>query len=166
MTPISTIGQAIPRAATDRSMQIIFLLVVLVPFVLVYRARSVPDGDWIVVANKQPTYIPVTTEQNVAVIESDEWRVTFQHVENDGKLYGRPFTEDICPDYASPREDFIPGIILDLIVHTEEPGSNYGIQGNCWSLNPDKHCGYYKRRDSQHRALYADGFTVPYLKEN
>jgi hypothetical protein len=82
------------------------------------------------------------TEQYVAVIRVvSPYRYTFQHVDQRSlQLVGDPFTEDICHDYASPGDDFREGLILKKVIHTEE---------GCWSLNPDKHCGFFKLRDPE-----------------
>jgi hypothetical protein len=97
-----------------------------------------------------------TVERNVAVVEiNGEYRYTFQPVDEHDRLIGSCdprspdytcFTVDICRDFASPKGDFLPGIILNRLIHTVEAG--------CWSLNPDKHCGYYKRRDAARNAIY------------
>lgn len=82
----------------------------------------------------------VTTEKNVAVVKVlGPYRFTFQPVGSDNVLFGHEFTEDICPDFAAPGDDFKEGTILNELIHT--------VQNGCWSLDPDKHCGWYKRRD-------------------
>lgn len=89
----------------------------------------------------------VYTEKNVAVIEVHHaFRYTFQHVDAGLRLTGKPFTQDICHDYESPEEDFKVGTILTDLIHDEEPG--------CWSLNPDKRCGFYKLRDANRNPIY------------
>jgi hypothetical protein len=82
------------------------------------------------------------TEEYVAVIRVvNPYRFTFQHVDrNSLDLVGDAFTEDICHDYAPPGDDFREGLILKKVIHTEE---------GCWSLNPDKHCGFFKLRDPE-----------------
>jgi hypothetical protein len=100
----------------------------------------------------------VTTEFGVAVVEIEgPYRFTFQPVDGQNRLIGTCdnsptrtcFTVDICHDYAAPGDDFRQGIILDELIHTVESG--------CWSLNPDKHAGYFKRRYSNRNAMYAEG---------
>jgi hypothetical protein len=89
----------------------------------------------------------VTTEYNVAVTAVwGPYRYTFQPVDETNHLIGQEFTEDICQDYPSPQDDFKEGIILWKLIHTVENG--------CWSLNPEKHAGYYKRRDRQKQPTF------------
>ena len=90
----------------------------------------------------------VTTEHDIAVIGiHGPYRFTWQKVDSEGNLYGDPFTHDVCRDFVSPEKDFLIGIILNKMIHTDE--------GDCWSLNPDKGGGYFKRRDAQKNAIYA-----------
>ena len=50
---------------------------------------------------------------------------------------GEVTVANICGDYIPP--DFVPGLRLrELIVKDE---------GDCWSLDPNKHAGYFKMRD-------------------
>lgn len=95
-------------------------------------------------------HIPI--EYGVAVTDViGPYRFTFQHVDRSNHLVGHEFTEDICRDYDSPGEDFRQGTILDELIHTDEKKAD-GTQ--CWSLNPDKHCGWFKRRDSRKNPVY------------
>jgi len=105
--------------------------------------RQLPNGVWYIAAKTTP--LPVTSEDDIAVIYVwNPYRYTWQKVDKDNNLipdtptHRTRFTNDICPDYISPADDFKVGTILDQMIHTDE--------GSCWSLNPDKHCGYFKRR--------------------
>jgi hypothetical protein len=90
---------------------------------------------------------PVFIEYNVAVTQViSPYRFTFRPVDDQNHLIGEEFTEDICQDHAPPGNDFKPGTILRELIHTEE--------GTCWSLNPDKHAGFYKRRDANKNPIY------------
>jgi hypothetical protein len=90
---------------------------------------------------------PVFIEHDVAVVKViNPYRFTFQPVDERNHLVGEEFTEDICRDYYPPGEDFRAGTILRELIHTEE--------GTCWSLNPDKHAGFYKRRDKDKNPIY------------
>jgi hypothetical protein len=96
--------------------------------------------------SRQSAY-QVSTEHDIAVVGiHGPYRFTFQHVDSEGELYGDSFTEDICKDFVSPEKDFPLGIILNKVIHTDE--------GNCWSLNPDKHAGYFKRRDADRNPMF------------
>ena len=93
----------------------------------------------------------MTTEHDIAVIGiHGPYRFTFQSVDSEGELYGDQFTRDICKDYVSPEKDFPLGIILNKVIHTDE--------GDCWSLNPDKRSGYYKRRNPDKSPVFARGY--------
>jgi hypothetical protein len=96
---------------------------------------------------KQVQY-PVTTEWSIAVVQvENSFRYTWQKVTDKNQLIpGTEFTHDICPDYTSPEEDFKIGTILNSMTHTDE--------GKCWSLHPDKHAGFFKRRDSSKNPIY------------
>jgi len=100
----------------------------------------------------------ITTEWNVAVVGVEgQYRFTFQPVDEKNHLIGTCdnsprrtcFTVDICQDYESPVGDFKNGIIIEKMPHTVENG--------CWSLNPDKHAGYFKRRNPDRTAMYVEG---------
>jgi len=44
----------------------------------------------------------------------------------------------VCDDYAHPPM-FTSGMVLSKVIFEDE--------GNCWSVNPNKHAGYFIRRD-------------------
>lgn len=110
------------------------------------RVRPPVPGGWYVPAAQAATVYPVTEERAVAVVAViNPYRLKFQPVDRNNRLIGTAFTHDICRDYAPPGEDGAVGTIYERLIHTDEPG--------CWSLNPDKHCGFYKRRDAQDRPV-------------
>jgi len=117
------------------------------------RGSSLPAAIWFtVIVCATTTFLAwrqsrVYTENSVAIIAiHTPYRFTFQHVDETLRPIGDPFTEDICHDYAAPGDDFRQGLILKKLIHTEE--------GGCWSLNPDKHCGFYKLRDPEAKPIF------------
>jgi hypothetical protein len=47
------------------------------------------------------------------------------------------FYVTVCRDYSEPQ--FTSGMTLSEVIFADE--------GRCWSLNPNKHAGYYIQRD-------------------
>jgi hypothetical protein len=110
------------------------------------QSKHLPQGSWSV--GKTETH-PITEDRDLVVMHVwSPYRYTWQHVQ-DGKLIGLPFTHDICEDFESPSSDFIQGIILTRMIYVDE--------GSCWSLNPDKHAGFYKLRDDGSKPIYMTG---------
>lgn len=151
---VTTSLDMIAAATSNAAPALLMVTVVVVgPMVLLVRSRSVPPGDWIVERRAPP--IPVTEERDLAVVEvNGDWRFSFQRVDQDRQLVsGTEFTVDVCRDYPSPRTDFPVGTILNRVIHTEETGPG----GLCWSLNPDKHCGFIKRRYADRQPMMVMG---------
>jgi hypothetical protein len=93
----------------------------------------------------------VHTETNLAIVRIvNPYRFTFQHVDAKLQLVGDRFTEDICRDYDPPGDDFREGLILTKLIHTE---------GKCWSLHPDKHCGFLKLRGHDTKPIFVKEFA-------
>lgn len=120
--------------------------------------RQLPNGVCYIKTQTNP--LPITSEDNIAVVAIwNPYRYTWQkvdefnHVIPDTPLNHTRFTSDICRDYASPVDDFTIGTILNKMIHTSE--------NSCWSLNPDKHCGYFKRRINDKPVLAAIEEEIP-----
>lgn len=118
------------------------------------HVKQLPTGVWYIPSKtKAANPFPITEEHNIAIVKAlSPYRFVFQAVDKEGNLQGSQFTQDICTDYETPEIDFRVGTILNRLIHTDEPG--------CWSLNPDKHCGWFKRRDEKTSSpIYAKGVT-------
>lgn len=111
--------------------------------------RQLPTGVWYIPSKAQAANpVPITEERNIAICGIvNAYRYVFCPVDASGSVVGTEFVEDICKDYAAPVGDFLPGIILNRLIHT--------VESDCWSLSPDKHAGYYARYDSSKKPLFA-----------
>lgn len=84
----------------------------------------------------------VTVVREVATERNDAWRYEFLDAS------GTRFYQDICKDYLKP--EFDSGLVINRMIYLDLDDLGAG----CWSLDPDKHAGYYKERTEDGKPVF------------